>query len=82
MKHPNIKQMFGKMTDYRRFAIILMSVGVFFYLGIIIPTLPKTEIQLNIMMAASLIFFAGSIFYFNQSKLLKKKLLELEDGQE
>jgi hypothetical protein len=74
MKEPT-KQLYEKMEDYKRFAVILLSVGVFFYLGVIIPTGTKSEMEITSMMGACSVFLTGSIFFFAKVKAFKVRLL-------
>lgn len=76
------KSIYEKMVDFKHFAVVLLAVGVFFYLGVIIPTDSKTEMDTNIMMISSTAFLAASIFLFIQSKQCQLKLMEMEDGRE
>jgi hypothetical protein len=76
------KQLYEKMVDYKRFAVILLAVGVFLYLGVVLPTGTKAVMELNIMMCASSILLAGSIFFFSYSKAYKTKLLDIDEDEE
>jgi hypothetical protein len=75
------KKLTEKMADFKRFASILLAVGVFFYLGVIIPS-AKSEMELNIMMMASMSFLAISIFLFIQAKKCQLKLMDMEEGND
>jgi hypothetical protein len=76
------KRLFEKMVDFKRFAIALLAVGSFFYLGLIIPDTANTMMELYIMSGSSAVFLIGSIYFFAVSKHCRKKLNELDDGQE
>ncbi|WML45476.1 YrhC family protein [Neobacillus sp. PS3-40] len=76
------KHLYEKMIDFKRFATIMLAVGVFFYLGIIIPSATTSMMDLNIMILASMSFLALSILFFTKSKHFRLKLTELEEGQE
>jgi hypothetical protein len=76
------KQLYEKMVDYKRFAIALLAVGAFFYLGVIIPQEAKEAFSLNIMAASSAVFLAGSIYFFSVSRKLRSKLSEMDEGEE
>ncbi len=67
-----------KMTDYRHFAIILLCVGSFFYLGTILPSEGKTLYSTNGYLLASVIFLFASIACFWQATKCKKQLAENE----
>ena len=74
------KDLKNKMVDFKQFAVVLLAVGVFFYLGVIIPSDSKTEMDINIMMISSMSFLAVSILLFIQSKQCQLKLMDMEDG--
>lgn len=74
------KILFEKMVDFKRFAVVLLTVGVFFYLGVIIPTDIKSELDKNIMILCSMSFLAVSILFFIESKKCQLKLMDIEDG--
>jgi predicted MFS family arabinose efflux permease len=76
------KKIHEKMVDFRQFAVVLLAVGVFFFLGIIIPSDTKSEMDVNIMMIASMSFLAVSILLFIQSKQCQIKLMDMEDGNQ
>jgi len=80
--HMNAKQIYDKMVDYKQFATVLLTVGVFFYLGTIIPSDTKVITDIYIATAASLGFLAGSIFFFAFAKKYRSQLIESEEGQE
>ena len=75
------KNLYEKMVDFKRFALILLAVGVFFYLGAILPT-AKSPADLNKIIFTSISFLAASILFFVKSKQCQRKLLEMEDDQE
>ncbi|MEH7253612.1 MULTISPECIES: YrhC family protein [Bacillaceae] len=74
------KNIYEKMVDFKQFAVVLLAVGVFFYLGVIIPTNSSTEMDVNIMMISSMSFLAVSILLFIQSKKCQLKLLDMENS--
>ncbi|MEH7245520.1 YrhC family protein [Neobacillus niacini] len=74
------KSLKDKMIDFKQFAVVLLAVGVFFYLGVIIPSDAKTEMDINIMMISSSSFLAVSIFLFIQSKQCQLKLMDMENS--
>ena len=76
------KNLYGKLVDFKRFGIVLLAVGAFFFLGVIIPMDNKTPMELNIMILSSMVFLTASLFFFIQSKECQAKLLEMEDGDE
>jgi len=76
------KQLYEKMIDFKRFASILLDVGVFFYLGVIIPSAANSIEDVRIMMIASTAFIALSVWLFIQSRQCRSKLLEMDEGEE
>jgi predicted MFS family arabinose efflux permease len=76
------KSLYEKMVDFKQFAIVLLAVGVFFFLGVIIPSDSKSEMDINIMMISSMSFLAVSILFFIQSKQCQLKLMDNEDGSQ
>jgi predicted MFS family arabinose efflux permease len=76
------KKIYEKMVDFKQFAVVLLAVGVFFFLGVIIPSDTKSEMDVNIMMIASMSFLAISILFFIQSKQCQLKLNDMEDGSQ
>jgi hypothetical protein len=76
------KNIYEKMVDFRQFAVVLLAVGVFFFLGVIIPSDAKSEMDVNIMMIASASFLAVSILLFIQSKQCQLKLMDKEDSNQ
>jgi predicted MFS family arabinose efflux permease len=75
-----VKSLYEKMVDFKQFAVVLLAVGVFFFLGVIIPSDTKSEMDINIMMISSMSFLALSIFLFIQSKQCQLKLMDKEDS--
>jgi predicted MFS family arabinose efflux permease len=75
-----VKSLYEKMVDFKQFAVVLLAVGVFFFLGVIIPSDTKSEMDVNIMMISSMSFLALSIFLFIQSKQCQLKLMDMEDS--
>jgi hypothetical protein len=78
----NAKKIYEKMIDYKQFATVLLTVGVFFYLGTIIPSATKVMEDIYIATGASVGFLAGSILFFSLSKMYRNQLIQSEEGQE
>ncbi|WP_042354977.1 YrhC family protein [Bacillus rubiinfantis] len=74
------KAVYEKMIDFKRFGIVLLAVGVFFFLGVIIPSVAKSIMESKIMILTSVSFLAVSILFFIQSKICETRLLEMEDS--
>ncbi|MEH6993117.1 YrhC family protein [Neobacillus drentensis] len=76
------KSLYEKMVDFKQFAVVLLAVGVFFFLGVIIPSDTKSEMDINIMIISSMSFLAVSILLFIQSKQCQLKLRDIEEGKQ
>ncbi|MEH7547778.1 MULTISPECIES: YrhC family protein [Bacillaceae] len=76
------KVLYEKMVDFKRFGTVLLAVGIFFYLGVIIPVEGKTELAQNLMVLSSTSFIALSILFFIQYKQCQLKLLEMDDNED
>jgi ABC-type uncharacterized transport system permease subunit len=77
-----MKVLYEKMVDFKRFGTVLLAVGIFFYLGVIIPVDTKTDFVLNLMVLSSTAFIALSILFFIQSKQCQHRLLEMNDNED
>lgn len=69
----------SKMVDFKQFAITLLCVGSFFYLGTILPSGDKAMIGTYVYMGATITFLGMSIVFFSLSKKYKKILAEIDD---
>ncbi len=76
------KLVYEKMVDSKRFAIVLLAIGIFFYLGVIIPSDAKSEMDLTIMILASLSFLFVSLLCFIQSKMCQSRLMEMDKDED
>ena len=72
----NGEKLTAKMMDYRHFAIILLCVGSFFYLGTILPSEGKTLSSTYGYLFASVLFLIASAACFLQATKCKKILLK------
>ncbi|WP_445490271.1 YrhC family protein [Niallia sp. 03133] len=77
-----VKSLIEKMVDFKRFATVLLAVGVFFYLGVVIPTLDKTEWNTAVMMMMTAACLGASIFFFSKAKQYQKKINELNNDED
>ncbi|RUQ32860.1 hypothetical protein ELQ35_00690 [Peribacillus cavernae] len=69
-----------KMVDFKRFAVILLCVSAFFYLGSVIPSAGKTMIGTYVNMGATIVFIMASIIFFILSSKYKKILAENDES--
>lgn len=79
MNH-SAKHVFEKMVDFKTFGKVLLAVGVFFYLGSVLPSVSKSILETYIMLGASTVFLLTAIIFFLLSKVQYNKLLEMEEG--
>lgn len=78
----NAKKIHEKMIDYKQFATVLLTVGVFFFLGTIIPSATKVTEDIEVATAASVGFLSFSILFFSMAKMYRNQLNESEEGQD
>jgi FtsH-binding integral membrane protein len=69
-----------KMLDYKRFAITLLCVGAFFYLGSLIPSEGKTMFDTYGYLGVTIAFLIMSIGFFAASSKINKKLSDMDDA--
>ncbi|CAH0138931.1 hypothetical protein SRABI96_00429 [Peribacillus sp. Bi96] len=69
----------SKMVDFKQFAITLLCVGTFFYLGTILPSGDKAMMDTYVYMGATIMFLGISILFFRLSNKYKKTLAEMDD---
>ncbi|WP_153123208.1 YrhC family protein [Peribacillus tepidiphilus] len=79
MKEKKYAVLREKMIDYKRFAFTLVCVSVFFYLGVLIPSPGKEDLNNFLMMGATIVFLAGASLFFYLSNQCKKALAEFSD---
>jgi hypothetical protein len=77
-----MKHIYEKMSDYYRFASVLLAIGVFFYLGMIIPNDAMTTLSQLVSAGGSVICLTFSTLFYYLSKKLRKVLEETDEGQE
>jgi len=75
-----LKDLSGKLADYKRFAIVLLAVGVFFYLGVIIPAVHEVKWHDEAMAITSVLTLGTSIFFFAKVKKYKKMISDMTDN--
>lgn len=78
MKKKDMKHL---MTDYKRYAFVLLAVSVFLYIGMLIPAqgLEPDPIKEYVMMGTTAVFLAASFYCMKRSITYKKRLDEQED---
>ncbi|WP_409301823.1 YrhC family protein [Peribacillus sp. SCS-155] len=73
-------QIRSKMVDFKQYAITLLCVGIFFYLGSVIPSKGKTMFDMYGFMAATIVFLGLSVVFFIKSSKYNKQLSEMDDS--
>jgi hypothetical protein len=68
------KRLRALIIDFRQYAITLLAVSVFFYLGCVLPDQEKKGIYDSVLMIATALFLIGSIICFERSSNYKKQL--------
>lgn len=74
-----LKDLSGRLADYKRFAIVLLAVGVFFYLGVIIPAVHQVKWHDEAMTITSALTLSASIFFFAKVKKFRKMISDMTD---
>ncbi|MGX1192802.1 hypothetical protein RKD52_001354 [Metabacillus sp. SLBN-84] len=78
----NTKQVKHLMTDFKRYAFVLLAVSVFLYIGMLIPVKggEPGDIQEYAMMGTTALFLIGAFFCFKRSLDYKKQLDEKDQA--
>ncbi|WLR49943.1 YrhC family protein [Bacillus tianshenii] len=76
MEDKQIQALKAKMTDYARYAYILLIFGSFFFMGAILLADEKTSTQLMVMFSSTLAFLFGSVFFYYNSLKIKRRITE------
>jgi len=76
------KEYYEKMVDFKQYARVLLAISAFLYIGVLIPTVEKNQLDVVVMMILTTVFLVGAVFFLMRSKNYYKKLLETEEGQD
>jgi len=76
------KEYYEKMVDFKQYAKVMLAISAFFYLGVLLPTIDKSQMEVIMMMIITTVFLVGAVFFLMRSKSYYKKLLETEEGQD
>ncbi|WP_026673883.1 YrhC family protein [Alkalihalobacterium bogoriense] len=80
MDEKQLKTLKDKVEDYRRFAYILLSLGIFLFIGILIPNDNNgTAIEPSHFIIAVFVMLGASIF-FHRKAIYYQKLVN-NDGE-
>jgi hypothetical protein len=76
----NRKQVQQLMTDFKRFAFVLLAVSVFLYIGMLIPAQGQDPNAMKeyVMMGTTSLFLIAAFLCFKRSITYKKRLEEEE----
>jgi len=69
-----IKERQAKVTDYTRFAFILVALSAYLYIGVLIPGEGVTNVQIYGLMGATAVFLGIAFIFFRKVILLKKEI--------
>ncbi|MED4016440.1 YrhC family protein [Sutcliffiella cohnii] len=75
----DIQKLKTRMKDYQRYAMILMTVSVFLYIGVAFQHAGKEPFQIYLMMGTTSLFLALAIFFVFQTRKLKKLINEQQE---
>ncbi|WP_419881465.1 YrhC family protein [Peribacillus sp. B-H-3] len=71
------KVLMAKMHDFKRFAMILLCIGSFFYIGTILPNPNITMANTYAYMITSTASLLVSVLFFMKAKTYKRHLDEI-----
>ena len=71
-----LKHLQDKMTDYKRFAFVLLSLSVFLYIGSFLPVEGKTDGATLILTGGGFILIGIAIFFYSRAIAIQKKMNE------
>ncbi|RFU71640.1 hypothetical protein D0469_00595 [Peribacillus saganii] len=74
-----VSKIVAKEIDYKRFGFSLLFVGVFFYLGSVIPKEGKTMLDTYAMMGTTCLMLVVSAIFFSLSIKYKKLRSEIKE---
>nr|WP_295969561.1 YrhC family protein [uncultured Bacillus sp.] len=77
-----VKQDYEKMIDTKHYGIVMLAASIFFYLGIVIPSVAQSQLEITVMIVGTITLLVGSWIFFSLSKVYRRQLLETEEGQE
>ncbi len=73
------KKLRALFTDFKYYAMILLAVSVFLYIGVVLPNEGTSEWRDITLMVSTLIFLAASFTCFKVSLKYKKQYEKLEE---
>lgn len=79
MVDENLKVLEDKVTDYKRFAFILLALNVFLFIGLIIPNDGITQIQQAFLIITSILSLISALFFHKKAMKYKEELYSSEE---
>lgn len=71
-----MKELQDKMTDYKRFAFVLLSLSVFLYIGSFLPMDGKSDAQALILTGGGFLLVGIALFFYSRAIAIQKKINE------
>ncbi|MFV8826807.1 YrhC family protein [Alkalihalobacterium sp. APHAB7] len=82
MDDKKIREIKGKIEDYKRFGFILLSLSIFMFLGIIIPNdVPLTGNYVEYMMVGTVLSLVMALIFHRKAMRYRNQLDNEELGQ-
>lgn len=77
----NKRELHELMVDFKQYAIVLLAVGTFLYMGVLIPEeyVYRTKIEEYVLLGATTLFFVFSIICFQRSLKYRKQLESMDE---
>ncbi|MDT8861499.1 YrhC family protein [Alkalihalobacillus sp. MEB130] len=76
MEDKKIKQLEAKVTDYKQFGFILLSLSIFLFIGLVIPTESTVIVVPNLFIAGIFIALALAVVFHRLAMKAQKQLYE------
>lgn len=75
------KKLHDLIDDFKRYAIVLLAVSTFLYIGLFIPEshMNLSQQEEYVLLSATTVLLFSSVICFKQSLKYRKQLEELED---
>jgi NhaP-type Na+/H+ or K+/H+ antiporter len=73
------KKLHHSITDFASYGHILLSLSVFFFIGMLLPTAPTSNLEQLLVLITIALFLAGAFYFYKKALYYKKKLLEEEN---
>ncbi|MBU8905549.1 YrhC family protein [Desertibacillus haloalkaliphilus] len=67
MQEKEMRELEGKINDYKRFSSILVSVSIFLFLGLVIPVEGKETFHSALLITGNLMMLAFSVIFHKKA---------------